>query len=377
MGDVRISVVVAARPNLPKAWALLRGLGEHPVEVQLVHAGQHYDPALRDGLLADLGLPDPDVQLTTGSGTHAEQLAAVAVAIEPVLVDSPPDAVVVIGDVNATLATTIVAARTTALVVHLEAGLRSRDRTMPEEQNRVATDHLCDLLLAPSADAVTNLEAEGLASRTVLVGNTMVDALDAHLELARRRRSAVPSDVGDRFGLVTLHRPSNVDVPDVLERLLDRLAALSHDLPLVLPAHPRARARFSAHALPPGVHLGEPLGYLDFLAALDRAAVVLTDSGGVQEESTVLGVPCLTLRTTTERPVTVELGTNRLVAPDDPALAEIALAAAGEPRRAARPEGWDGGAGHRAATAIIEALGGTPTGRVRGVGRMSGTATAP
>jgi UDP-N-acetylglucosamine 2-epimerase (non-hydrolysing) len=372
---MRIMLVAAARPNLPKVWAVYQALGVHPVERCFVHAGQHYDDELHATLLADLGLPPPDVQLQSGSGSPATQTAAVLPAFEQVVTDLRPDAVVVVGDVNATLSCALVAARSPALLVHVEAGLRSRDRSMPEELNRVATDHLSDLLLAPSVDAVANLQGEGLGPRTTMVGNTMVDALDAHLEAARARAHPVASLAHQRHGLVTLHRPSNVDDDAVLGHLVEQLGELAQQLPVLLPAHPRTHARLAAHRLPPGIVVVPPLGYLDLLRVLDAAAVVVTDSGGIQEEATVLGVPCLTVRTTTERPVTIDQGTNRLVDPSDPHLARHAAVAARDAvRRPARPEGWDGRAGERSAAAIVHAVRAVPepTGRVLPV---VGTAT--
>jgi UDP-N-acetylglucosamine 2-epimerase (non-hydrolysing) len=352
---VRILLVAAARPNFPKVWAVRRGLAETAADVVFVHAGQHYDHPLSQAILDDLQLPPPDVHLETGSGSPAAQTAAVMLAFETVVQDTAPDMVVVVGDVNATLSCAVVAARSPALLAHVEAGLRSGDRSMPEEINRLATDHLSDLLLAPSAEAAQNLAAEGLAARTSLAGNTMVDALDHFLPAARTRprHPAVPAT--GRYGVVTLHRPSNVDLDADLGPLLHQLGQVSAACPLILPAHPRVAGRLSSWGLPPGLQVVDALGYLDFLALLDGAAVVLTDSGGVQEETTVLGVPCVTLRTTTERRVTITEGTNRLAPPGSGDLAASAVAALDEPRRPCRPEGWDGRAGERIATTLVHA----------------------
>jgi len=351
---VRIVVVGAARPNFPKVWAVLRGLAAADVDVDVcfVHAGQHYDDALSQQVLDDLGLPEPDLRLATGSGTAGEQTAAVVVAFERALADLHPDAVVVVGDVNATLSCALVAARSPALLAHVEAGLRSGDREMPEELNRIATDHLSDVLYAPSPAAVDQLATEGLGDRAVMAGNTMVDALDHVLPAARRH---VPPRPGP-FGLITLHRPANVDEDHTLDVVLDQLVELSQDLPLVLPAHPRAAERLRSRARPPAFEVVAPMGYRDFLGTLDQAALVLTDSGGVQEEATVLGVPCLTLRTTTERPVTVDEGTNHLIDPATGAVVAAARAALQEPRRPHRPAGWDGKAGLRIAEHLVDLL---------------------
>lgn len=333
-------------------------------EVTLVHTGQHYDASMSDVFFSDLGLRPPDYHLGVGSGTHGEQTAGVMTALEPVVADEKPDVVVVVGDVNSTMAAALVAAKSGVLVAHVEAGLRSRDWSMPEEINRVVTDRVSDCLLAPSPDAVDNLLAEGYPDdRVHLVGNVMIDTLLANLDRARN------GDVLDRlglaargYGLVTLHRPANVDDPVCLANLAAGLATISAELPLILPAHPRARTALSAADLPPSVRVIEPAGYLDFIALEASAALVLTDSGGVQEETTALGVPCLTLRDNTERPITVTEGTNEVVGrrPETMiATARRILRDGVEPRC---PSLWDGRAGERIGQVLVEAVGrGRPT----------------
>lgn len=347
--------VAGARPNFMKVAPVLRALDRHGIATTLVHTGQHYDAAMSDVFFDELGIPEPDVHLGIGSGSHAAQTAAVMVAFEPVLTDRPPDVVVVVGDVNSTVATTLVAAKLGVPVAHVEAGLRSRDWSMPEEINRVVTDRCSSWLLAPSADAVDNLRAEGVAEAAIhLVGNVMVDSLLDRLPAARARQTPERLGLGDRrFGLVTLHRPANVDDPEILAGLLGALRTLAAELPLVFPVHPRTRPLLDQlGGPPPGVMLSEPLGYLDFVCLEDRAAVVLTDSGGVQEETTVLGVPCITVRESTERPITVAEGTNQVVGRDPQRIAVAAARALAGEIAARRPELWDG----RAADRIAEAL---------------------
>lgn len=327
------------------------------VDAVLVHTGQHYDPALNDVFFDDLGLRRPDHFLGVGSGTHAEQTAKVMVGFEPLVDKLAPDAVVVVGDVNSTLACALVAAKAGYLVAHVEAGLRSRDWSMPEEVNRVVADRVSDLLLAPSEDAVENLRAEGYREDQIhLVGNTMIDTLLVNVERAKARPTL--SDLGLQaggYGLVTLHRPANVDDDAVLGELLGALGEIAAELPLVFPVHPRARQRVGAHGVAPGIHLVEPAGYLDFLALQAGARVVLTDSGGVQEETTVLGVPCLTLRETTERPITVTDGTNVVVGRDPRRIVAEARRVLADPPPARRPALWDGRAGERTAAVLVAA----------------------
>lgn len=346
--------VAAARPNFMKVKPVLDALEAAGARTTLVHAGQHYDPDVNDVFFADLGLRPPDHHLGSGSGTQAEQTARVMLAFEPLLAALAPDVVVVVGDVTATLAVALVTAKSPARLAHVEAGLRSGNRAMPEEVNRIVVDRLSDELFAPSPDAVEHLRAEGVPPAAVhLVGNVMVDTLLANLERARSR--PVLADLGRRageYGVVTLHRPSNVDDPVVLDRLLGALGAVASACPLVFPVHPRTRAALGGRTLPPGVHAAPPLGYLDFLALEADARLVLTDSGGVQEETTVLGVPCLTLREETERPVTVTEGTNEVVGTDPARIVAAARAALGRPRAPRRPEGWDGRAAERVAAVL-------------------------
>lgn len=356
MADV--VVVAGARPNFMKVKPVLDALDHVGVSTLLVHTGQHYDGRMSDIFFEELGIRAPDRSLAVGSGTHAVQTGAVMVAMESLLADVGPRGVVVAGDVNSTMAAAVVAAKAGAIVAHVEAGLRSRDWAMPEEINRVVTDRVSDLLLAPSPDAVENLVAEGYRDdQIVLVGNVMVDTLLANLDRARTR--TVVEDLGlarGQYVLVTLHRPANVDDERVRNDLLRVLAEVSEDLPVVFPVHPRTRALLEPALLPGGVMLVEPQGYLDFIALQASAACVMTDSGGVQEETTVLGVPCLTLRDNTERPITVEEGTNRVVGrrPADVLSAYRDVRTA--PPAPQRPDLWDGKAGIRCAEAIQGAI---------------------
>ena len=355
--------VVGARPNFMKAAPVLRAAHGRPELRQiLVHTGQHYDHAMSDAFFAELELPRPDENLGVGSGTHAEQTARIMLGFEPVLLRYRPDWVVVYGDVNSTVASALVAAKRGIRVAHVEAGLRSRDWTMPEEINRVLTDRLADLLLTPSRDADENLRAEGIeADRVRFVGNVMVDTLFRLLDRARARRPAEGLGLEPgRYAFVTLHRPSNVDDPATLRELLAALDDLGERMPVCFAVHPRTRQRiadFGVTPASPAVRLVEPLGYLETIGLVDGAALVLTDSGGLQEETTALGVPCLTARPNTERPVTITQGTNRLVASTRPAIAEAIDEVIGAGRRVRarsdRPEYWDGHAGARVVSALL------------------------
>lgn len=364
---LRVLVVAGARPNFMKVAPVLRALSAAGHRAVLVHTGQHYDARMSDAFFADLRIPQPDYHLGVGSGSQAAQTARVMEAFEPVLLDVRPDWVVVVGDVNSTLACALVAAKLRyeigCRVAHVEAGLRSHDWRMPEEVNRVLTDRLSDLLLTPSHDALPNLLAEGIApARVAFVGNVMIDSLFAQLDAARALDLAARLGVRrGGYAVATLHRPSNVDDPAALGAVLDALARVAKTIPVLFPIHPRTRARideFGLGAAAARLRLLEPLGYREMLSLVDGAAVVLTDSGGLQEETTALGVPCVTLREQTERPVTVTQGTNRLA--PWPLTAEGVHAAVGralaEGRRPAGggPEGWDG----RAAERIVEALAG-------------------
>lgn len=330
----------------------------------LVHTGQHYDEAMSDSFFNDLAIPRPDINLEVGSASHAVQTARIMIEFERVLEEQRPDWVVVVGDVNSTMAATVVASKMSVRVAHIEAGLRSRDRTMPEEINRVVTDALADLLLTPSRDADENLLAEGIRSEKIkFVGNVMIDTLHHNLERARQ------SDALERFGLepkqfcaMTLHRPSNVDRKETLAGILDALETIQQRLPVIFPVHPRTHARIKEFGLTervsaqPRLTLTEPLGYLDFLQLYSNSRLVLTDSGGIQEETTALGIPCLTLRPNTERPITVTEGTNRVVGNDPETIKREAIAALDSPERAGRvPELWDGHAAARIVDAIEEA----------------------
>jgi UDP-N-acetylglucosamine 2-epimerase (non-hydrolysing) len=356
--------VVGARPNFMKTAPLMEALSGRGVMQRLVHTGQHFDERMSGVFFSDLRLPRPDEDLGVGSGTHAEQTGRVMIELERwLLAHEPlPDVAVVPGDVNSTLAAGLVAAKLGIPVAHLEAGLRSFDRSMPEEVNRVAVDHLSDLLLTPSPDADQNLLREGIpASRIARVGNLMIDTLHKHLPAARAR--ALPESMGlepGRYAVVTLHRPSNVDDPDALARLLGALSELAGALPVVFAVHPRTRARLTAAGLEEtarSLRLIEPLGYLEFLSLTSAARLVLTDSGGLQEESTALGIPCLTLRENTERPVTVTEGTNEVVGTDPGRiLAAARRALSAGPQRRRIPALWDGRAGERAAKAVCGLL---------------------
>ena len=326
-------------------------------EELLVHTGQHYDAAMSDVFFEELGLRAPDRFLGVGSGSHAEQVARVMVAFEPLLDEVQPEVVVVVGDVNSTMACALVAAKAGTLVAHVEAGLRSRDWAMPEEINRVVTDRVSDYLLASSPDAVDNLRSEGYRPDQIhLVGNVMIDTLLANVDRARRR--PVLDDLGvsaGGYGLVTLHRPSNVDHPEMLARLVGALGAVAEECPLVFPVHPRTRRQLATTDVPRGIALLEPTGYLDFIALEAGARLVLTDSGGIQEETTVLGVPCLTLRESTERPITIEEGTNQLVGCDPERIVAAARAVLRVGVAPRRPALWDGKAGQRVAQVLLEA----------------------
>jgi UDP-N-acetylglucosamine 2-epimerase (non-hydrolysing) len=358
----QVCFVVGARPNFMKAAPVYRELAElNPsVELLLVHTGQHYDAEMSAVFMDELELPQPDVFLGVGSGTHAEQTAKALVGLERVLLEHGPSLCVVAGDVNSTLAGALAASKLQIPVAHIEAGLRSFDETMPEEANRRLTDHLSQILLAHSEGAIENLRTEGIeAERIHLVGNTMIDSVLRNLPvaLARKPWSSLGVDTGG-FALVTLHRPALVDNVDLLGQTMEALGELGRLMPVVFPVHPRTEARLAATGLDPDrlrksrIRVCPPLGYLDFLALEAKAAFVLTDSGGVQEETSALGVPCFTLRDTTERPVTVELGTNRVLGVDPSRIRTIPQLLKEGTRRPAEIPLWDGRAGRRAAEVI-------------------------
>ena len=359
-----IVCVVGARPNFMKMAPILSALRAYPwIKPLLVHTGQHYDEAMSRVFFTELGLPVPDRNLEIGSDTHGQQTGRIMVAFDALLEEREKTRlVVVVGDVNSTMGCALVAVKRGIPVAHVEAGLRSRDRTMPEEINRIVTDVVSDLLFATSPDAIDNLAEEGIDRAKIhLVGNPMIDTLKAHLDAARARNA------GQRFSLppkgyavVTLHRPSNVDDAAGLKRILDAITGLGRLLPVLFPIHPRTRERMGRLGFKeaPGVTLCEPLGYLDFLGLMDSARLVLTDSGGIQEETTALGVPCLTLRANTERPITISEGTNRLLGDDPAAVLPAARAIlAGQVPPARSPRLWDGKAGERIAAVIAATVG--------------------
>ncbi|THV13036.1 UDP-N-acetylglucosamine 2-epimerase (non-hydrolyzing) [Nocardioides caeni] len=348
--------ITGARPNFPKAAPVMDALAARGMRQLLVHTGQHYDDNMSAVFFRELGLPHPDVNLGVGSGSHAAQTAAMMTALEEVMLAERPDLVMVYGDVNSTLAASLVAAKLGIAIAHVEAGLRSFDWTMPEEINRVVTDRLCDLLLATSADAIAHLASEGVAAdRIHLVGNPMIDTLLRQLPHLDARAKADELGLPEHYGVVTLHRPGNVDDPAALAPLVAALRDVADELDLVLPVHPRGRARLEASGLfeHPRVTATDPLGYRDFLGLVRGSAAVITDSGGVQEETTVLGVPCLTLRPNTERPVTITHGTNRLVTPESLLAAYREAVAARAEREGAVPPLWDGRAGERIADVTV------------------------
>ncbi|MDQ3915611.1 MAG: UDP-N-acetylglucosamine 2-epimerase (non-hydrolyzing) [Actinomycetota bacterium] len=348
---------------------VLAALEERGAATSLVHTGQHYDPLMSDVFFEELDIRRPDRFLGVGGGSHAVQTGRIMTAFEDVLPEEEPDVVVVVGDVNSTLACALVTAKAGPLLAHVEAGLRSRDWAMPEEVNRLVTDRLSDYLFAPSPDAVSNLRSEGYRDDQIhLAGNVMVDTLLSNLGRARAR--PVVRDLGldeGGYAVVTLHRPSNVDDPQTLAGIVGALGEIAARLPVVFPVHPRTRTNLADGGLPDGLRLVDPVGYLDFIALEASARIVLTDSGGIQEETTVLGVPCLTLRRTTERPITISEGTNRVVGAAPAAIVAAAtevLERGVEPRR---PELWDGHAGGRIADVILG--GGTAADRPRPTGR--------
>lgn len=355
----KIFLIAAARPNFMKVAPLWRAMASRPgLQPLLIHTGQHYDHNMSDVFFEDLGLPTPHVHLGVGGGSHAQQTAGVMVKFEELCLAEHPDMVVVVGDVNATMATSITAAKLHIPVAHVEAGLRSRDMTMPEEINRLLTDSIADLLFTPSPDGDANLLAEGVApARIKLVGNIMIDSLVRSVERARtfdtcERLGLAPGG----FGVVTLHRPANVDDPETLARLLSVLVGMN--LPLVFPVHPRTRAVMRQHDLDARcgltgslVILADPLGYYEFMNLVVNAKMVLTDSGGIQEETTWLGIPCLTLRPNTERPITITEGTNELATVDTLAT-QAATILAGNWKKGRVPDLWDGATAPR----VVDAL---------------------
>ena len=365
----KILCIVGARPNFMKIAPVIRALNkaQHPFQVCLLHTGQHYDAAMKQSFFDQLHIPEPDVDLGVGSGSHAFQTAEIMKRFEPVMDDLKPDAVLVVGDVNSTIACALVAAKKTVPVIHVEAGLRSGDRTMPEEINRVLTDQISDLLLTTERSAAQNLMREGVSADKIhFVGNVMIDTLRYNL------KNAVPfgdvitdclgveraGSIGENYGLLTLHRPANVDDPVVLERLLHTLVVLSKQLPLLFPVHPRTRQCVDSAGLnqliaDSQLYLMPPQAYLNMLGLMQGARLMLTDSGGIQEETTALGVPCITLRENTERPITVEEGSNTIVGSDPEKIKSCFNDIMHSGGKAGRtPEYWDGKSAERIAAVI-------------------------
>jgi UDP-N-acetylglucosamine 2-epimerase (non-hydrolysing) len=362
---IRLLAVAGARPNFMKIAPLMKELARRPdrFEPILVHTGQHYDQAMSESFFRDLGIPEPDVNLGVGSGSHAEQTAQVLVAIEKLLIERKPDVLLVVGDVNSTIAAALAAVKLHIPVAHVEAGLRSGDRKMPEEINRVLTDAVSDWLFTTEPSAQTNLLREGVPRDKIhFVGNVMIDTLLAHREHASRLDTLERLGLKARsYAVLTLHRPSNVDSPDQLRSLFGVLSRLGDRIPVVFPVHPRTRNAIEKNLRGERINLRmtEPLGYLDFLRLLMDAQMVLTDSGGIQEETTALGVPCLTLRDSTERPVTVTEGTNTIVGTDPRAIEDAIEKQLAKPWPSGRrPALWDGEAAVRIVDVLERDLGG-------------------
>ena len=364
MDPLKIINIVGARPNLPKIAPLIREMQKHPnIKPILVHTGQHYDDQLSDIFFREMNIPPPDVNLGVGSGSHAAQTAEVLRGIEPVLLEYKPDIVLVVGDVNSTIAVALAASKLGIRVAHVEAGLRSFDRTMPEEINRILTDALADYLFATEQDAVDNLLKEGRPRESIfLVGNVMIDSLLCFREKALQSRIGEElglSDCGEwqKYALLTLHRPSNVDSPENLAKLLDVMDSIATEIPIIFPVHPRTKQRIAdaGNSRHPNLRLIAPLGYLDFLCLLSHATFVMTDSGGIQEETTVLGVSCLTLRENTERPVTISKGTNQLVGTDPSKISAAAKSLLSKGKSAHKiPPLWDGHAAERIVSELLK-----------------------
>jgi len=354
--------VVGARPNFMKIAPLMDALRPmQRLRQLLVNTGQHYDEAMAKGFIRELRLPTPDRDLEVGSASHAVQTANVMIRFEQVCLQERPDLIVVVGDVNSTMAAALVGAKLTIPVAHVEAGLRSFDRSMPEEINRIVTDRLADLLFTPSFDGNEHLLQEGVpAERIFLVGNIMIDTLFRHLPVATFDRVCERVPVKEKqYAVLTLHRPSNVDRPDTFRALLAAIGEIARDMPIVFPVHPRTRQRISEFQLDDAVRpliLTDPLGYIDFLSLTSHARLILTDSGGLQEESTALGIPCLTLRENTERPVTVTHGTNRVVGADPAAILAGYRAAFSQSAATRTPELWDGRTSERIAAVLRKFL---------------------
>jgi UDP-N-acetylglucosamine 2-epimerase (non-hydrolysing) len=362
---IKVLNIVGARPNFMKIAPIVREMRRRGDEFQplIVHTGQHYDEAMSDSFFVDLGIPKPDFHLEVGSASHAVQTARIMTAFEPVVLQEKPDWVLVVGDVNSTIACALVCAKLGVKIAHVEAGLRSRDRTMPEEINRILTDAISDLLLTTSEDADENLKQEGIAGDKIkFVGNVMIDSLFYNLEKSRTSKARENLQLNAKdYAVLTLHRPSNVDEREVFSNLLDALVEIGEKLPVIFPVHPRTKANiekfgFAGKVANSNIRLIEPLGYLDFMNLYSGARLVLTDSGGLQEETTALGIPCLTLRENTERPITIELGTNQLVGTNAEKIKQAAfeILADRAPKDAKIPPLWDGQAAERICAALYE-----------------------
>jgi UDP-N-acetylglucosamine 2-epimerase (non-hydrolysing) len=365
-GYMKIICVAGARPNFMKIAPLMSVFEtESSIDAILVHTGQHYDEKMSDLFFRQLEIPEPDINLGCGGGTHAQQTAAIMTAFEPVVKEHTPDAVLVVGDVNSTIACGMVAVKSGAKLIHVEAGLRSNDRSMPEEINRILTDSISDLLFCTEKSGVENLRREGIADEKIhLVGNVMIDTL-----LKNRRKAESTSVLEDmdlhprEYAVVTLHRPANVDDPGALAGLVDVLDAVQSDMPVIFPIHPRTLAHLADHGLKarvdamPNLRLTDPLGYMEFLKLLDHARIVLTDSGGIQEETTILNVPCLTLRENTERPITCEIGSNHLVGTKPSNIISAYKKVMSDGNKDSQiPPLWDGRAAERIMKVILERI---------------------
>jgi len=363
---LKILNIVGARPNLPKIAPLMREMQRHPeIEAILVHTGQHYDETLSDIFFRQMGIPAPHVNLEVGSGSHAAQTAEILKRVEPVLLERKPHLVLVVGDVNSTIAVSLAAVKLGIPVAHVEAGLRSFDRGMPEEINRVLTDAIADYLFVTEEDAIEHLLKEGRPRENIfMVGNVMIDSLRHFLPIAQQ--SVIGTELGlmngtgwKRFGVLTLHRPSNVDSTDKLGQLLGAIDAVATEMPVIFPVHPRTQQRLTAGGIRhhPQLRLIPPVGYLDFLCLLSKCVLALTDSGGIQEETTALGVPCLTLRENTERPITISQGTNLLVGTDPEKIVSAARDVISGQGKAGRiPPLWDGHAAQRIVEILLKSV---------------------